>query len=156
MSWRDKDARASLVGTKVLAFKLYPDREGAALLGERNGTQVLYRFRVEADCCSHTWIEDVLEADALVGHTIASVENLMLPPNYQLHAPANGCKHTTLGYYEDVMRFYGLAITTERGRCVIDYRNSSNGYYGGDLDIRQVPATDTSSWEILLDLLEAP
>lgn len=32
--------------------------------------------------------------------------------------------------------YYGMKITTEKGRCVIDYRNSSNGYYGGSLELR--------------------
>ena len=31
--------------------------------------------------------------------------------------------------------YYGLKITTDNGRAVIDYRNSSNGYYGGSLEL---------------------
>ena len=31
----------------------------------------------------------------------------------------------------DEVQYYGLKITTERGRAMIDYRNDSNGYYGG-------------------------
>lgn len=33
----------------------------------------------------------------------------------------------------DSVRYYGLKITTDKGRAVIDYRNDSNGYYGGNL-----------------------
>ena len=41
-----------------------------------------------------------------------------------------------LEYYKinyDVLQFYGFKITTTRGVCVIDFRNESNGYYGGEL-----------------------
>ena len=29
------------------------------------------------------------------------------------------------------VQYYGVKITTEHGRALIDYRNDSNGYYGG-------------------------
>ena len=33
----------------------------------------------------------------------------------------------------DSLQFYGCKISTDRGEIVIDYRNDSNGYYGGNL-----------------------
>jgi hypothetical protein len=33
----------------------------------------------------------------------------------------------------EIIAFYGLKITTDKGDIIIDYRNSSNGYYGGNL-----------------------
>ena len=35
----------------------------------------------------------------------------------------------------DVVAYYGVKITTEHGRCTIDFRNDSNGYYGGWLEV---------------------
>jgi len=35
----------------------------------------------------------------------------------------------------DCVAYYGLKITTEKGRAMIDYRNDSNGYYGGWLGL---------------------
>lgn len=35
----------------------------------------------------------------------------------------------------DCVEYYGLKITTDKGRAVIDYRNNSNGYYGGSLEL---------------------
>ena len=32
----------------------------------------------------------------------------------------------------DTVAYYGVKITTTRGIAVIDFRNDSNGYYGGD------------------------
>lgn len=132
----DKDARKSIVGVTVTSFTLDDDREGATLEGIRDGQSVKFRLVVDADCCSNTWIESVIEESALVGHTITDIEDLELPDD----SPVNGDRHTALGedFYEDEMAFYGLAITTERGKCVIDYRNSSNGYYGGSMMLSEV------------------
>lgn len=33
----------------------------------------------------------------------------------------------------DVVAYYGCKITTDKGVIIIDYRNDSNGYYGGNL-----------------------
>jgi hypothetical protein len=33
----------------------------------------------------------------------------------------------------DVVAYYGLKVTTDKGEMVVDYRNDSNGYYGGSL-----------------------
>ena len=37
----------------------------------------------------------------------------------------------------DVMKYYGLGVTTEHGQAIIDFRNDSNGYYGGYLLVRR-------------------
>ena len=33
----------------------------------------------------------------------------------------------------DCVQYYGAKITTNKGDMVIDYRNDSNGYYGGEI-----------------------
>jgi len=33
----------------------------------------------------------------------------------------------------DELALYGLKLTTDKGDLVLDYRNESNGYYGGSL-----------------------
>ncbi len=35
----------------------------------------------------------------------------------------------------DSVIYYGVKFTTTAGRCTIDYRNDSNGYYGGSLTL---------------------
>lgn len=129
----DEGVRKSMAGVRITGFTVDDDRLGAWLDGERDGQPVRYRFDVEGDCCSDTWIESVIEESALIGHTILSVEDISLPDG----TSANGNDRTTHGFYEDEMTFYALAITTDRGKCVIDYRNSSNGYYGGSMIITE-------------------
>lgn len=74
----------------------------------------------DADCCSYTWIEHI-ELPALgFPALVINVEDIEMPD---------------LGDMEgrDVVAYYGCKITTDRGEIVIDYRNDSNGYYGGSL-----------------------
>jgi hypothetical protein len=55
-----------------------------------------------------------------------SVEDLDLPGDYKADA---SMFHSD----PDVLSYYGCKITTTNGIAVIDYRNDSNGYYGGNL-----------------------
>lgn len=76
--------------------------------------------RVYGDCCSTTWVENIEAPEILIGAEVLTVENIDMP---DLGSPDE----------YDVVAYYGLKIVTNRGHCVIDYRNNSNGYYGGDI-----------------------
>lgn len=76
-------------------------------------------IRGEGDCCSHTWIEDVVNIDALRQARIETVVERECPDKKEERKEFN------------VVAFYELVITTSRGVAVVDYRNESNGYYGG-------------------------
>lgn len=70
--------------------------------------------KCDGDCCSSTWIESVeMPAGGLPAKILAAT-NLDLPS-------------------QENIRFYGLKLTTDKGDLVLDYRNESNGYYGGNL-----------------------
>lgn len=78
----------------------------------------------DADCCSLTWVEGV-ELPALgFPALVTAVDDLELPQDD---------KPTKYQESTDVVAYYGLKISTDRGEIVIDYRNDSNGYYGGSL-----------------------
>ena len=83
-----------------------------------------YLLVPEGDCCSHTWIESVNPLKALLG----TVTNVQASENVRPEEEKGG----------EYIEFYGLEITTkdaygEEQTAVIDFRNSSNGYYGGYL-----------------------
>ncbi|HWX31234.1 MAG TPA: hypothetical protein VNZ53_27820 [Steroidobacteraceae bacterium] len=108
----------SLVGKTIVAVFLTEDG-GEIRFDLSDGTSVV--ARADGDCCSHSWIEAV-EMPALgLPATVISSEPL------DLDKP-----DVTNDDYE-CLRFYGHKIVTDRGEIVIDYRNSSNGYYGGNL-----------------------
>lgn len=106
-----------LIG-KTIAEVLIADDKEALLFVTIEGEKLV--ARVDADCCSHTWIESV-ELPALgFPFTVVDCEDL------------DGVKEA-----EDIdynyIQYYGAKLTTDKGDLVIDYRNSSNGYYGGNI-----------------------
>jgi hypothetical protein len=120
MSSYDNDQK--LVGKIIMSIKIAADR-GALLIETTEGSTVV---RADGDCCSHTWIENV-ELPALgFPAKVLGVTDLELPEQpdskYQGATADSECR-----------QFYGCKITTDRGDIVIDYRNDSNGYYGGNL-----------------------
>lgn len=105
-----------LIGKTVTAVYLASDKKAIRFDLDSN-EQII--ARADGDCCSSTWIESLDMPDALVG-TVTGVEDLTMP---DLGQPD---EYGTIAYY-------GCKISTEKGSCVIDYRNESNGYYGGNL-----------------------
>ena len=108
-----------LVGKTITGLKLAADKE--AMLFETTDGPIV--AKVDGDCCSHSWIEGV-ELPALgFPCVVVSMGDLEMP---------NGAP-TKTDFYEEEMTYYGYKIVTDRGEIVIDYRNSSNGYYGGSI-----------------------
>lgn len=79
------------------------------------------KFSVEGDCCSNSWIEHLELPNELEGATLLKMfEN-------------------TIDDFEDeenggnFIQVYQTHFVTDKGDIVLEYRNSSNGYYGGHL-----------------------
>lgn len=106
-----------LVGQKIVAVRLASDKK-AIRFDVEGGESIV--ARADGDCCSSSWIEALDTPGLLIGGTVTAVEDIDMP---DLGSP-DEC---------DVIAYYGCKITTDKGACVIDYRNESNGYYGGDL-----------------------
>lgn len=105
-----------LIGKTLLAVLLSEDK-GAMLFKTPDGDIVV---QCDADCCSHTWIEHVSLPALGFPAVVSAVENVDMPDLGNM----KGC---------DVVAYYGCKITTNHGELLIDYRNDSNGYYGGNL-----------------------
>lgn len=115
-----------LVDKTVVDLKIRSDKEALCFFVETMidpGAKVTEKtvVYVEADCCSYTWIESI-ELPALgLPFTVLAVEDLDLPGSDDDHPEF------------DYLQVYGCKITTNKGDMIIDFRNSSNGYYGGNL-----------------------
>lgn len=108
----NKDSYLNKIITEI---KIADDQE-ALLFQCQDGYFVV---RCDADCCSHTWIENV-ELPALgFPAQILGIDDLDMRDPEDIDC--------------GVIQFYGCKITTDKGEIVIDYRNESNGYYGGHL-----------------------
>jgi hypothetical protein len=106
-----------MVGRTITGMKIADDKK--ALLFLTTDGEVI--ARADGDCCSDSWIENVDEPALGYPATVVSVENCDLPGSVEDHPE-----------YESLAVF-GIKIATDRGEILIDFRNSSNGYYGGDL-----------------------
>jgi hypothetical protein len=108
-----------LVGKTLTGMKIAADKE-AILFQTADGDIVVL---CDADCCSYTWVEHI-ELPALgFPAVVVSVADLEMPEG----------KPSLFHTDSDCLDFYGCKIVTDKGEIVIDYRNDSNGDYGGSL-----------------------
>jgi hypothetical protein len=104
-----------LVSKTLIGIMLAEDKE-AILFRTSSGDIVA---KCDADCCSHTWVEHIeLPVNGLPA-VVLSVQDIEL--------------NADLDTQKGELSFYGCKIATDKGDIVIDYRNESNGYYGGNL-----------------------
>ena len=106
-----------LVGKTLTGVKLASDKK--AILFQTTEGEVV--ARCDAECCSNTWIEGI-------ENTIGS-----FPAVVTAAGDIEGGLPQTEEHGDDVIQFYGFKVSTDKGVLVIDYRNESNGYYGGSL-----------------------
>lgn len=115
-------ARNLLVGKRIIRIDLEESREAIRFYLSDGSAAIA---QCQAECCSHTWIEDILDPEAALD-VVLDAKDLALPAAIRQEP-------TKTGFDEDVMAYYGYAIDTTKGRCTLAYRNSSNGAYGGNL-----------------------
>src|SRR3990167_2600399 len=114
------DLAKALVGKTIKSFTLKGGGEDITFHCKEGDVA----FGAEGDCCSHTWIESIDMPGNLRG-VVLSVEEIEMPNLGNI----DGKRHTGV----NEVSYYGLKIITKRGHAVLDYRNDSNGYYGGNL-----------------------
>lgn len=113
---REEEGFSALIGLTVRAVAVNEDQ--SIIVFEMDEGAIAYE--TYGDCCSETWFADLIGYDRLVGHKVISVEKIDLP---EPHDARNR---------QEYDQAYGIKITTDRGYSELIYRNSSNGYYGGD------------------------
>lgn len=102
----------------------------------QDGEQV--RYGVEGDCCSVSWVEYLTIPAGIDGQVITGVEELEMEGEptpcvncRERYRPdednAPACNH-------DVLQVYQTHFHTPVGDIILEYRNDSNGYYGGYLE----------------------
>jgi len=89
-------------------------------------------FFVYGDCCSESVFYDFYGVENLIGKKVKEVKEVELKTDERMDAKR---------YQEDV-KVYGYTITTENPTwgdvtSVFSFRNYSNGYYGGSLELEE-------------------
>ena len=83
------------------------------------------------DCCSESWINHIADLDVLIGQKVEEVEEIDL---FSLL----GAEPESTKQEVDKVMFH--RVRTDKGVCVIEFRNSSNGYYGGSFERSAIDA----------------
>jgi hypothetical protein len=111
-----------IVGKEIKSVGLY-DGNDRIRFSFQDETERSYG--VEGDCCSSSWIEHLEIPNDIEGAVILSVEDGG-GVAWDNHDCDGHCGHDSLAVYNT--KFY-----TSRGTITLEYRNDSNGYYGGYL-----------------------
>lgn len=87
--------------------------------------QRIYLY-LENDCCSESFFTDPAQFIDLIGAKLQRIERRygLSGPN----APNPPCR-------QDEMKWHFLVFETSKGHITIDWRNDSNGYYDGTVNI---------------------
>lgn len=109
---------------KVLEeVKLSPDKSRILFMFKDGHSQA---FSVKGECCSDSWIEHLEMPGDIDGATFLSAEESdTITQDHSDHDDNEG------GYQS--ISVYNTVFHTDRGDIVLEFRNSSNGYYGGYL-----------------------
>ena len=76
-------------------------------------------FCCSGDCCSESWINHLNGLGNLIGNTIISIED-------KEYSDVPGTR-------QEYDKSYVFTFKTNKGYFDLEMRNSSNGYYGGDI-----------------------
>lgn len=118
-------------------------------------------YQVEGDCCSHSYFFDFYGVRNLLDNgPVTAFEEISLSPGdvgYRAETWENGVGWDA-GEYEEV-NVYGFRFTTTHPMfgdvsSVVSFRNSSNGYYGGDMRSIELDAVPSGMLQLHTDLVE--
>jgi hypothetical protein len=111
-----------MLGRKLLSVAITDDGEVVTFEFQDGFSR---SFAVGGDCCSCSWIEHLEMPNDVAGATLLSVqESAPITQDHDAHDEENG---------DDCIQVYNTSFRTDRGEIILEFRNSSNGYYGGYL-----------------------
>lgn len=93
-------------------------------------------FVAVGDCCSTTWFEHFSGIENLISNQIIDIEEVDMSHLNEDINEESGC-------YDEI-QVYGIKIKTTKGYVDIEFRNSSNGYYGGWVETYKEDSLDES------------
>jgi len=114
----DFDDKYHHMANKPLDFITVSENKEYLTFSFQDGTNAI--FRAVGDCCSSTWIEHLELPLDVSGKVLLSVEEKDLD--------------TFVEDYETIQIYQTRFVLSSGETISIEYRNSSNGYYGGWLE----------------------
>ena len=115
-----------LLGQEITAILTNDDHTYLVFILETFSNPEYLIYEAVGDCCSTSWFESINNQECLIGHKIIGIEmKKEFPPDDQHRSdPVEDDDG-------DCISIYGYTIKTEAGYSDIEFRNASNGYYGG-------------------------
>lgn len=116
-----------LIGKKITGLRINEDQSVLAF----DTDQGVIAYDAWGDCCSETWFADITGVGALIGGTVQTADEVSMDGyNVEDGRTRQECDEA-----------YGYKLTTDKGYADIVFRNSSNGYYGGSIELlkRELP-----------------
>lgn len=110
-----------LLGRTVLQVLANPEKDTFRFVTDLGN----FDYYCYGDCCSESWVNHISDIDALIGQKVLNIEEI------DMYGLLGAEPEPTRQDVDDVL-FH--RIQTTKGVCVIEFRNSSNGYYGGSFE----------------------
>jgi hypothetical protein len=131
-----------LIGHKVEAIKM--NKEYLVFKTDKG----VIAYGVDGDCCSHSYFYDFYGVENLLKN--GEIKNVtavnLLEGDFNSTRVINPIEQTYINNGE--LKLYGFQITTEgefgEVTSVFSFRNSSNGYYGGGMNL--ISVVDVFKW----------
>lgn len=108
-----------LIGARVNAISVGHGEEYLIFHTDRG----MIGYVVSGDCCSESWFADISGIQNMIGNTVDSATWVDLPYYNVMDGRTR----------QDDDSAYGFEIRTDGGVTSFVFRNSSNGYYGGEM-----------------------
>lgn len=108
----------------------------------------ILNYRAIGDCCSVSWFNDILGVSALLGGKVTEVIEMKEKEaeEYESKEKHPFTPQIAIEDNTELIQIYGYKIITNKGHGEIIFRNASNGYYGGELELVEDDAHCLSPW----------
>lgn len=121
--WESDDYKR-LIGAPLRSVQLIDDGERLRFTLADDSTLT---YTAEGDCCSSSWVEHITVPGNLEGAIITEVKE-----SASVEATDEQIAEMEMAdKFPDSVSVYHTAFVTDRGEIIVEYRNNSNGYYGG-------------------------
>lgn len=101
-------------------------------------------YHAYGDCCSESYFSEIWNIKDMIGKEILEVEELQLMPG---DAPIRKSRQEHDSIYGYRLKSKADDYYDTSNNMTVIFRNSSNGYYGGNIELSIIPDTDNRTDE---------
>ena len=133
------ELKSKLLGRRVLSLLMNPEHDYMRFVTDAG----VFDFHCYGDCCSESFINHTNCLEDLLGNTVLEVDEV------DMFSALGVVPEPTRQEVDQVLTY---RLRTSKGICALEFRNSSNGYYGGSLEY--VGESDYRHYSALIEQLK--